>query len=774
MKTTLIFVIFLFGAAYATADTAFVTVSQPGNTINSITGDLGGRFINRSGETTVITSIGRWIRTGNSGSHTLKIWNSSRVLIDSVSVNASGAPANAFLYGTLPLGPVNVAPGDSVYITSTESAGSELLSGPNLQSVSVTDIGAFDQATLIGGTWTVVSNENRTFGPVNFQYSSPVPSWTYDPETNEYTTSGTYYQVASALRDSPNHPGSTVNIGAVTSTWFVGGGTLTIPAGITLSGDTAATTIINMSTGSVSGFSVGSIILNEGSVVREMTINGPDAANCVPLITTVGSGTWRVSRINYNQYSGRSSYFINIQKAPSGLIDNCVIMGAAGTSELIFSRGVDTAWQNPSGIGDSSAVYIEANTFGGVGQGYINDANDNGKVVIRFNTITGGMKADGHGRASNSIRGVRRMEIYGNTWTYNSVGGWLAIEARGGKNIIFNNVATIAGQGAGILLRDYGYLAMYGGFLYRYQTPYNYPLLDQIGLGEDETIDATEADVGDLVQIASLGTTNFMDYGASSNTPGIWFFVTAVPTGTGQVVRNSRNDPSYVFGNLKNGSSWARTIGGFGTLPTYATNSAGYSAGVTSVTLGTMSTTLYANNAFSKSGDTTRYLLTNTVSTPPPKTITFSPGLTNSIPASATTLTVGPNTLYQYQTGNPSATFTESDIVQSNRDFYSDAGFDTNTGVTVGTAAQKNATSAVGKQYQGFWVTDEGTWNTENNTPGTPGYQKGQGQLYVSNGTNWVLAYTPYTYPYINSGPAPAFTSSITGRVTISGKASLN
>src|SRR5205823_6444150 len=44
--------------------------------------------------------------------------------------------------------------------------------------------------------------------------------------------------------------------------------------------------------------------------------------------------------------------------------------------------------------------------------------------------------------------------------------------------------------------------------------------------------------------------------------------------------------------------------------------------------------------------------------------------------------------LYRQQTGNPSATFTEADVIQSNRDFFSDAGFDTNTGVSRGTKAQ--------------------------------------------------------------------------------------
>ncbi len=753
------------------ADTVFSTidVAFPGGIINSITGDLGGRFNNLSGETVVITQLGRWVTSGNSHTHTLKIWDSSHTPIDSVVVNCSGAPSAQFLYGTLPLGPVSVAAGGSVYITSTEvsqASGGDTLSGPSVQGVTVTDIGTFDSVTLIGGVWTPASNSNRTFGPVTFKYSAPVISWTYNAGTNAYTMTGgsSFYQVKTALADSPNHAGSTVNIGAGTFTYFAGGSTLNIPAGIILSGDTAATTIINMSTGAVSGFSAGSITLNEGSIVRNLTINGPDVAvsgGCVPLITQFTAGTWRVSHVNYNQFANRSSYFILIQRAPTGLIDNCNIQGASGTSELIFSRGPNDAWQNPAGLGDANAVYVEKCTIGGVGQGYVNDANDNGKVVFRFNTITGGMKIDGHGRASTSVRGVRRTEAYFNNWTFGSTGGWLSFELRGGKNIVFNNTASIAGQGAGFKMSDYGYLGMYPGFLGRYQTPQNYPLLDQIGQGKDETVLASTIGLGALVTIATVGTTDFTAFGASSNTPGVQFFATGTPTGNGTITHNSTNDPSYVFGNLKNGSAWARAIASVAGSPSYITATTGYAPGTTSLTLNTVASKLYANNAVLFSNDaTSRYLVTADVVNPGPKTLTISPGLVNSVPASAITVSATPNTLYQYQLGNSSSTFGETDIVQQNRDFYSDAGFDSGAaGVTVGTTIGA-APTAVGKTNQGYWAASEGSWNTENATPGTPGYQKGNGQLYVSNGTTWVLTYTPYTYPFSPVPPAtPVFTS---------------
>lgn len=96
--------------------------------------------------------------------------------------------------------------------------------------------------------------------------------------------------------------------------------------------------------------------------------------------------------------------------------------------------------------------------------------------------------------------------------------------------------------------------------------------------------------------------------------------------------------------------------------------------------------------------------------------------------------------MYRAQTGDSGATFTERDVIQANRDFFASAGFDTSTGVGVGTYAEMVATTPSTDGY-GWWVTDEGSWNVllPANT---------SGRLYVWNGTAWVLRYTPYTYPH--------------------------
>ena len=106
---------------------------------------------------------------------------------------------------------------------------------------------------------------------------------------------------------------------------------------------------------------------------------------------------------------------------------------------------------------------------------------------------------------------------------------------------------------------------------------------------------------------------------------------------------------------------------------------------------------------------------------------------------------------YQAQTGNGAATFTERDVIQSNRDFYSDLGFDTNTGVSMGTGAQMNALKPSFAGY-GFWVTDSGNWNARVSGP--------SGQLYGRSGTAWVLKYTPYQCPHPARRPSAPTASS--------------
>jgi hypothetical protein len=256
------------------------------------------------------------------------------------------------------------------------------------------------------------------------------------------------------------------------------GDTLYVKDGVTLTGE-APGTIINMALASPTGYNSSLIVLGTRSTIRAMTFNGPDADNC-PLIRTTAND-WRVSEIVYNQFPGRGPYFVNVQKSTRGLIDKCVITGAAGNAELVFARGPDDAWDTANTMGTADNIFIEDCRWEGAG--YVCDANANARMVIRRNTINGSIKIDGHGVWSNSPqRGVRHMEIYNNTFA--DAGASAAIELRGGGGRVFNNTSTAAvgANATAIFFTEYGVFNNNGAFT-NYQTPSNYPIRDQIGRG---------------------------------------------------------------------------------------------------------------------------------------------------------------------------------------------------------------------------------------------------------------------------------------------------
>jgi hypothetical protein len=89
---------------------------------------------------------------------------------------------------------------------------------------------------------------------------------------------------------------------------------------------------------------------------------------------------------------------------------------------------------------------------------------------------------------------------------------------------------------------------------------------------------------------------------------------------------------------------------------------------------------------------------------------------------------------------NGGVDFHDSDMIAQDRDFFRQVPqFDGSSGMGVGTRAQMDAIKPT-RTGVGFWVTDEGQWNSKNPGP--------DGRLYVWSGRTWTLKYTPYTYPH--------------------------
>ena len=404
------------------------------------------------------------------------------------------------------------------------------------------------------------------------------------------------------------------------------------------------------------------------------------------------TGGFRLTDITYVGGTSDAYFAYTNDNVLSGVIDHCRLTGNTGSAELIFGRGPTDAWQTNSTLGGANNIFIEDCTFNNTG--YVCDANSNARYVVRFNTINGSNKVDGHGVSTNSpARSVRHMEVYGNHFTF-APAATTALEIRGGTGMFFDNISdnTNGAGGAWFYLTDYGALGLFSNFAFVFQVPTSfYPIADQIGVGKDPKVAASE--------------------------------------------------PAYVWNNKKNGAAWTRTFE-FVSDFTCSTDATGYPIGATSITLQSIPSAMYPGNGVAFAGDNNRYFVQNilTASGSPVTLQLAAPGLLQAIPAAATTVSMGPTASYQKRSGNPFAVMNDAVVIQSNRDFFADAGFDTNTGVSRGTKAAMLAFTPSVVGY-GWWVTDEASWNTT--LPANT-----SGQLYTWNGSTWALKYTPYIYPH--------------------------
>jgi len=304
----------------------------------------------------------------------------------------------------------------------------------------------------------------------------PGVTFGFQRDGDHLRTDGSQRDVNAALAAAK--PGQTVHVPAGSFTWGDGGSAVNVGPAVTLAGAGPDQTTIQVSA-TAATYTRGIIRINGSATVRDLTIKGAPGARSV--FTTGGSG-WRITHITYLGVPNEG-YFLYAHEG-YGLVDSCTLTGGAGDSELIFTRGPSDSWQTPSSLGSANAVYIEDCTFHG--PGYVSDFNSNARGVVRFCTVNGPMKVDAHGLATNTPpRSARHTEIYGNRW--NTTTPWTpAIEVRGGTGMIFDNhLANLGGHQVWLLLKEYGPLWQYPNFGHTFQTPINYPIPDQLGVGRD-------------------------------------------------------------------------------------------------------------------------------------------------------------------------------------------------------------------------------------------------------------------------------------------------
>ena len=157
-------------------------------------------------------------------------------------------------------------------------------------------------------------------------------------------------------------------------------------------------------------------------------------------------------RIHANKFDCGTNYTVGVYvrgtsktSASKGLVDNNTFVNARVLVEDypgVSQRELNgtSHWSTPLDLGKDEAVYVEDNTFIYTLHANAVDANDAGRYVFRFNTVTDGY-LEAHGVTAYR-RGARKWEIYYNTIKTAARTVPFITFLRAGTGMVFNNVAT--------------------------------------------------------------------------------------------------------------------------------------------------------------------------------------------------------------------------------------------------------------------------------------------------------------------------------------------
>lgn len=148
---------------------------------NNISGWLGTK-ITTGTSPVIVRELGRWVVSGNTGTHTVKVVNaatSTDVPGASVSVATAGAPVG-FSYTALNV-PVTLAANTSYYIVSQEVIGGDQWYDGNNTLSYPASVATVNQSaySLNGTTYSTSYSVNNSFVPVSFKYSSAASPFIY-------------------------------------------------------------------------------------------------------------------------------------------------------------------------------------------------------------------------------------------------------------------------------------------------------------------------------------------------------------------------------------------------------------------------------------------------------------------------------------------------------------------------------------------------------------------------------------------------------------------
>lgn len=222
------------------------------------------------------------------------------------------------------------------------------------------------------------------------------------------------------------------------------------------------------------------------------------------------------ARVDHNHFINESDLALSMYEPMTGVVDHNVFDVPAGdlwNGVRVYNTGGagygDAPWAAAPGYGTSNFIFIENNTFN---NGFVNDCEDGGTYVARYNTMNVTTANQGIGIQSHATgsqprgRGCRAWEAYGN-WAGGG-GGTIQYTVgfqTSGSGMWWGN--TIANASSDLALvedregDDYAQASSSNGWGYcgnsktgslsawdGNQSSTGYPCLDQIGRGKGDML----------------------------------------------------------------------------------------------------------------------------------------------------------------------------------------------------------------------------------------------------------------------------------------------
>ena len=158
--------------AVAPADTPVITSVGLSTTRNNYTGCVGFSFHTNSNIT--VTGLGRWITSGNSGTHMLTFTDAAGNSLGSCSLNTNGQTAGTFSYCSLGT-PIALSASSGYIMFSQETNGGDLWydGSATVTSTSAITVQQAEYGTTSGANCTGVGGGftgTVSYVPVSFRY----------------------------------------------------------------------------------------------------------------------------------------------------------------------------------------------------------------------------------------------------------------------------------------------------------------------------------------------------------------------------------------------------------------------------------------------------------------------------------------------------------------------------------------------------------------------------------------------------------------------------